>query len=399
MSKIIVGVYPQLEPNKDYHYYPFSLLKVGSLIEKTTDNFFDIIDERVVEDVYREINMYNSGEQEFYFSVYAGYQVTRANDLTDYILDKNKKAKITWGGPFVESFLNDGGVFPKHIKKITGYYEGEAWNHVEINWDLVQLNKYISPKKRFMYITSYGCPGNCTFCANIKKRKWKEIPINIVEADINNLMKKYDFKECVIFDATMFTRGHRANDIADILNKHNLEWIADARADEILRMHKKDLNQIMKKGLKQLTIGLETGSDKIAKRMNKMKDNLKVYQNCIKKLSNYNIDVASGAIFGVPGETIQDLKETISYYKKMLKINKNLKLSTTFFMPLPNTQMAIEAEAEGWKRPKTIKEWAEYGEESHFKYNEWMDNPWIKQKEEYKKIYDEFIQENKERIL
>jgi radical SAM superfamily enzyme YgiQ (UPF0313 family) len=108
-------------------------------------------------------------------------------------------------------------------------------------------------------------------------------------------------------------------------------------------------------------------------------------------LRDFPIKMCSGVIFGCPGETPEDLLLTIEYIKHIKKINPNFYISTTFFMPLPGTFMADEATKYGHSEPTTLEEWAVLGENNHFKYNSWMDNPWILEKEKYKEIYDEFI--------
>jgi radical SAM superfamily enzyme YgiQ (UPF0313 family) len=265
-------------------------------------------------------------------------------------------------------------------------------------WHLINLKDYINPEtERFIYISTYGCPGICTFCSTKNKRAWHELPLKKVQDDIDRLMEMYAYKECVFFDATIFTNNERVLSISQIMKNHNLQWIADARASEIV--NSPHLSNIVDSGLKRLTIGLESGSDRIVQQMRKGKNHLQTFEQCAGILSKHDIIMASGVIFGCPGETPEDLKITIKYIRKIWSINPNFRLSTTFFMALPDTIMADEAKKYGYIEPKTLKEWAEHGEQSHFKYNSWMDNPWILQKDEYKKIYDEFIAENADYLV
>ena len=61
--------------------------------------------------------------------------------------------------------------------------------------------------------------------------------------------------------------------------------------------------------------------------------------------------------------------------------------------------MAEMCKEYGYQEPQTLAEWAQRGADGHYKYNEWQDAPWIQQPDEYRRIYDEFIQNNKELLV
>ena len=392
--KRIVIFYPKLEPEKKWHYVPYAALCVASVYHAMGREVI-IVDDRIVEnsrvELLKALDCHQS-DVELLMSVYTGYQVTRAYEMSKFVKAVCPWVKIIWGGPHVTCFP-EKKYFDENIDYIyPGYAEHGEY---DMPWELVNLSDYINPEtKRFIYISTYGCPGVCSFCATKNKRKWIELPMSKVREDIRRLMKLYPaYRECVFFDATIFTRPQRVFELAGIMLEHNLKWIADARADEIIRMPTAYMDYIMESGVTQLTIGLESGSQRIVDMMKKGVGHLRKYETCANIMSKYDIKMCSGVIFGCPGETPEDLKQTIEYVKKIKKINPNFYISTTFFMPLPNTEMAEMAKAYGYREPEGVKEWAQYGERGHFHYNSWMDNPWIQDKEEYKKIYDAFIEE------
>ena len=47
-------------------------------------------------------------------------------------------------------------------------------------------------------------------------------------------------------------------------------------------------------------------------------------------------------------------------------------------------------------KPKSLADWADVGASSHFKYNEWMDIPWMpeSEKKKYRKQYEVFREEH-----
>ena len=377
--------YPKLEPNRDFHYMPLSALSVASKMLADGDDVViidDRVDNRAMERVLEEL------ENWLYISVYTGYQVTRAYELSKMVREKMPWVNICWGGPHVNAM---------GMQTLRSIYVDDIWQgyaecgEYRMPWELINYKDYINwESERFIYVSTYSCPGVCTFCATKNKRQWIELPMTKVKGDIDALMSLHKYKECVFFDATIFTNGARAFELGEIMSKYNLEWIADARAIEIVRF-KDEMKKLP--GLKRLTVGLESGSDRIVQMMRKGKKHLETFEECAKILYENDIGLASGVIFGCPGEGISDIKQTIEYIKGIKRINPDFKLSTTFFMPLPDTIMADEAKKYGYVEPSSLYDWAEHGASGHFKYNQWMNNPWISNIDEYKKIYDNFIGE------
>ena len=340
--------------------------------------------------------------KEIMISAFTGYQLSEAYRFAKMIKETYLNKKIILGGPHATA-LPEQTLESPYIDEViqgeidTGEYPLPYW--------LIDIEKYINPAtERAIYVSSYGCVGHCTFCSTKKRRKLMFLPFERIEADIDYLMSRYLFKEIVFFDATIFTKPDRVHRLSLIMRKHNLSWIADARADEIVRMFqgsldKKILNDIMGSGLTQLTIGLESGSESIVKIMKKGKDHLRKYKECAYIMSKYDVKMVSGVIFGCPSETIDNLLETIEYIKMIKGINPNFFISTTFFRPLPDTLMADMAKEYGYKEPDSLQGWAELGQQNHYEYNTFMDAPWINNIEEYRAIYEQFRRENKELFI
>ncbi|MFW9969281.1 MAG: B12-binding domain-containing radical SAM protein [Candidatus Odinarchaeota archaeon] len=389
-NKILL-IFPRLEPNKDYHYMPISALAVASKLINQEKEVI-ILDQRVEKKFYELLDKYLKDITNVLITAFSGYQVTEAYHISKWIKEYHPFTFITWGGPHT-TCLPKQTLESKYVDDVwTGYAEkGENL----IPWHLVNANKYINPDtERFIYISSYGCPGQCTFCATKNRRELVFLPPEKIEKDIENLMNLYLFKECVMFDATLFTKPMRALFIAEIMKKHKLKWICDSRADEICRTPRSWLDDIIASGLKQITIGLESGSPKVVENMKKGKNHLEYYKKCAEIMSEYDVKMCSGVIFGTPGETQEDIKQTIKYIKEIKKINPNFYISTTFFKPLPDTIMSDMAKKYGYIEPQSLKEWAKQGEEGHYHYNQWDDVPWIENKKEYKEIYDNFVADN-----
>jgi len=393
MSKTIL-FFPKLEEFKTAHYMPISLLAAATnMVQKD----IVIIDQRVEPDYQTKLATELERANFFMCSVYTGYQLTEAYKVSKWVKTLFPHVQVVWGGPHCSS-LPEQTLFSPYVDAIIQGDTDTGKNPLPF-W-LIDIEKYINPEtKRFMYVSSMGCVGNCSFCATVPKRKLMFLPLERVQGDIDYLMSKYDWKECVFFDATIFTMPGRALALSQLMMKHNLQWICDSRADEICKTDKNTLDEIVNSGLKQVTIGLESGSPAVVERMKKGKSHLENYLKCAKIMSQYDVKICSGVIFGTPGESPVDIRLTIEYIKRIKDINPNFYISSTFYMPLPMTKMCKEAVKYGYVEPASLKEYAERGAEMHYKYNSYNSSLWIKNPEEYRRIYEEFKNENKELFI
>ena len=396
MSKTVI-FFPKLEESKPYHHLPLSALSVAAPMVARGENV-SIFDERTKDDFSGiKLKCYLVDADEIWFSVYTGYQLTRAYQVSVWVKENYPNIKIIWGGPHVTALPEQTLACSYADEVRPGYAETGEY---PMPWHLINVRKYINPAtERFIAITSYGCPGRCTFCSMENLHKYIPLPMDKVKGDIDSLMELYPFKECVFFDATLFAMPNRVAAITGLMEQHNLQWIADARATEIAKTDDSLIALCVNSGLKQLTMGLESGSPRVVDMMRKGKYHLQMFRLAAEKLSQFPLKMVSGVIFGCPGETVEDLKQTIDYIHKIKEINPNFFISTTFFRPLPNTLMSDMAAEYGYKQPATLEEWAELGAGNHYKYNVWQDVPWIMKPDEYKAIYDRFIAENGELLI
>lgn len=412
----VVLFFPKFEEYKDYHYFPISLLQIcAPLVEKGIE--CKIIDERVNPNYESELLGELRDATHFATTGFTGFSVSRAYEVSKLVRE-HSDIPIIWGGPHATA-LPEQTLKSEYIDYVvTGFGDytfaeliaGRDGGRMVINppcrfdpplfptpyW-LVDVSKYINPKtKRFAYLSSYGCPGVCTFCSTRNQRRWIPLGLDKVKRDLDYLLSNYDFREIVFFDATMTTLHKRLLELADFLGKYDVKWIMDGRAIELCRWELTDIERLIWGGLEQVTLGLETGSDHVVGIMKKGTRHLEKYETITRKLAQLKVKQVSGLIFGTPGETISDLEDTVAYVSKIRDINPDFRISSTFFRPLPGTELYNVLVEQGLKMPQTLEEWATEKDRTHYRYNQWMDIPWMDMgtKEQYRKIYDGFVKEN-----
>ena len=195
-------------------------------------------------------------------------------------------------------------------------------------------NSYFMGQNHFSIITSRGCYGNCAFCSvnSFSKisglgKNWRlRSPENIVK-EIALLHEKYSVKAISFLDSVFlgtdkFSR-HRAVEIFDLLKKGGIkihfsfECKANAVDENLFRYLKRF-------GLKNVFVGLESGSDRGLKIFNKqvtLKDN----QKAIDVLKKLEIDSQFGFINFFPEMTYDDFwQNTLFLFKNGILTSKAL---------------------------------------------------------------------------
>jgi len=180
------------------------------------------------------------------------------------------------------------------------------------------LEKENYPPEAFGNIfASRGCPYNCIFCASHKvwtrKVRYRS-PENVVDEIkyIQKTFKTHHFR----FEDDSFTINKKwVYEICNLLIKEklNIQWTTETRADIVTD----DLIKKMKlAGCKNITIGVESGNEKILK---KIKKGITIEQikNANKILKQNGVGLSAFFMIGFPWETKREINNTISLMKEL----------------------------------------------------------------------------------
>ena len=179
---------------------------------------------------------------------------------------------------------------------------------------------FINSTKNMDYgnlITGRGCPFTCIYCASNKiwKRKVRFRSAKNVLEELIYLKKTFNSPLLYFVDDTFTLRKERAKEICKGMIEQNLElkWKCDTRVDCI----DYELIDLMKKsGCIRIKIGVETGSERIIKKIKKglTKEKIRKGVNIINKVG---IPLTVYLMAGFPGETNKDIRETIEFAKEI----------------------------------------------------------------------------------
>ena len=190
-----------------------------------------------------------------------------------------------------------------------------------------------------------GCPFGCTYCStkSFWGRKYRlKSPQRIFE-EVKIAYEKFNIKRFG-FSHDMFTLNRKSViETCSLLKSLDfpIEWRCSARIDCI----DKELIDIMiDAGMKRIFIGVETGSPRMQKMINK---NLKLDNivELIGYLSAKGIHVVASFIYGFPEETEGDLSKTMSLIRELMKY-KTVDVQTHLCTFLAGTELTEKYRSE-----------------------------------------------------
>lgn len=220
-------------------------------------------------------------------------------------------------------------------------------------WDIIHPEDYPEAQhgaffKKFPIapiIVTRGCPYQCTFCAGhvISGRKIRKRSAESVLKEIKMLYDDYGIREFHIIDDNFTMDKNYAKDLIRKLKAMNLD-ISWATPNG-LRMETLDeeLLELMKEtGLYMVSLGIESGSDRILSFMKKGTNTAKI-RECVERIHRANIDIAGFFILGFPSETVETANQTIDFAVKLPIQRANF----FTYLPFPGTESYNMLKASG----------------------------------------------------
>ena len=167
------------------------------------------------------------------------------------------------------------------------------------------------------YAFSRGCPHKCNFCmeGHIRPNR-RQVPESIIKADLTNLLEQGDTRTVLVSDALF-----KSFEIFPLLRSMGAKVKFETRSDI---MTPSILNEIADVCV-GLALGLESASYNTLRRMNKVRDRshyrkyLSNTFSLFKEAVNCNIPLMVFMIAGYPGETEEDLKESLRFARELSK--------------------------------------------------------------------------------
>ena len=171
--------------------------------------------------------------------------------------------------------------------------------------------------------TSRGCPMNCIFCSIHKTmgRGWRSrSPENVVD-EIERDFDKFGIRHFNIEDDNMTLDTNRFIKICNLIVERGLDitWSAPngIRADTLTE---ELVIAMARSGCKRVFVAPESGSQRVLNEIIDKKMDLSKIEKAVKLLHKHNIIVDLSFVIGLPGETKEEILQSIHYAKKLKDI-------------------------------------------------------------------------------
>ena len=217
-------------------------------------------------------------------------------------------------------------------------------------------------KRAFTLETSRGCPYNCYYCHNsIYRKPYRVLSPDKVLGVINTLKRDYSIDGVVFQEDNFFGHLNRAKNIVHgLADVTHVGWKANSRINYFYALinDTKFMQRLLKSGCKVIQFGIESGSPRVIKQINKKIDIDKVII-VNKKLSQYPISIRYNFIIGFPGETRDDIDDTLNLIAKLQGDNPHVEPPfVNIYNPYPGTRLYEQALQHGFEEPKNLEDWS-----------------------------------------
>jgi len=383
---------------------PLALLHLAApLVERGYD--VRIVDSAVADDPEGDVLAHCDGAVCFGVSMVTGPMITQGVAVARRVRERFPHLPIVAGGwhpsilpeqtlrsPLFDAVVKGQGEIT-FLKMVERYARGErdltgingsifkrggeiVWNgdrgYTDINalprrpFHLVDFEAYARKcggTRWILFCTSHGCPWDCSYCSNasVYGRNWKPLLPETAVSEMAELTRRYRLGVIDIIDDNYLVRRDRALDIAERLLREDLgiAYYMQTRTDQVDRLSDAELEVLAKSGLKRVFFGLESGSVKVMRSVNKRLDLETAYRTAA-RFRRVGIRPSFNLIFGLPAEEEEDLHDTMEVVDRIGRANPDADFFTNIFSPYPGSPIWPLAVSRGVREPQSLEEWAEF---------------------------------------
>jgi hopanoid biosynthesis associated radical SAM protein HpnJ len=210
----------------------------------------------------------------------------------------------------------------------------------------LDVSNYYNGYLRHPYVSLYtgrGCRSRCTFCLwpqTVGGHLYRTRSVEHVMGEMASFRELFPtVKEVFFDDDTLTDDRRRVEEIARGMGRLGIPWACNAKANvpyETLKIMKDN-------GLRLLLVGYESGNQQI---LINIKKGIRVERarQFTKDCHALGIKIHGTFIVGLPGETSETIKQTISYAKEL----NPQSLQVSIAAPYPGTALYKQAKENGW---------------------------------------------------
>lgn len=199
-----------------------------------------------------------------------------------------------------------------------------------------------------LFVT-YGCPFECTFCSSpvlvgrnerTGKPSYRRPDMDRILDDVEHVVRDLGADAIHFLDDMAFISRQHIDELHEGLKRRHLMsqfiWRGLTRAPVVNRFSDETMGKMKETGAWKIALGVESGSDEVLKKIKK-KVTVDDVRGAVTKLSDAGIQTKGFFIFGFPGETLSQMKETRTLIQE-LGMRGMTEISAFQFKPYPGTE-------------------------------------------------------------
>ena len=186
-------------------------------------------------------------------------------------------------------------------------------------------------------MTARGCPHRCAFCC----KNETSVRLRSAESIIEEIrvVQGIGFRAIAFPEDLFIVSRKRTEAVCAYLRTQDVIWRCLVRADLVVRYGTAFLKTLTDSGCTHVGIGIESGSDRILKIINKGENRATMMQ-AVKMLKDVGLFVKGFFVIGLPGENDESLDETDRFLEEA---NLN-DIDLTMFTPYPGSPIGDHPE-------------------------------------------------------
>lgn len=195
-----------------------------------------------------------------------------------------------------------------------------ALDYSLINFEKYSDHTHAQTKRKIVaapLMFSRGCPFNCCFCAShsIHGKKVRYNSLEKIIEDIGIIKEKYRINTLVVWDDNFFVDMNRAYALLDYCEKLDIQ-LEFANSFPVYRMNEELVVRLKRAGVEVASLAIESGCQRVLDEvMHKGHVKLEMVRSAIAVLRKHGFYVKGMFVIGLPGETKEELEETVEFIK------------------------------------------------------------------------------------
>jgi radical SAM superfamily enzyme YgiQ (UPF0313 family) len=424
-----------------FAWMPFSYMVLGPILKNAG---FDVvvIDQRVQKNWKAILDKHLNDALWVGMSIIIGKTIVNALNVAKYIKSCNSTVPVVWGGwwPTVAQRLSLShecvdyiavGPGEEIVVPLSHYFLGKNQDKPETVFskqdadkvtDSLELINKVTPSTKTAWQDAYSmvpdvdlyrsknnvislfagmsCPySRCRFCCIVQHYDYVMREREDILDELDFLIHEKKFGSIVFLDGLFFV-GSKTIDLIRGFRERgfNIDWKGKSRSDSLQRYTPDEMKLLRETGMRVVTSGFESGSNKILKSIDKgvtAEDAYEMARLC----RDFDLELQATYLFGLPGETVEDLLLSIEHIEKINTIMDKFYYSRFFYVPTPGTHTYHDYIETGGKVPVTLEGWGnmlwQNSPDDSINQLHWLSH---KERERYLKIFNEYFQTTKAKI-